>query len=99
MHGTFWFGPLGSNLSHILSANTLTDSDFAFLVPQMIYLLDRNQIISHSVNKSEIHPALSEIAKFISLSIVLARLLSQNFAEGKFSFTVKIYFIIICNRI
>ena len=35
----------------------------------MIYLLDRNQIIFHSVNKSEIHPALSEIAKFISLSI------------------------------
>ena len=35
----------------------------------MIYLLDRNQIISHSVNKSERHPALSEIAKFISLSI------------------------------
>ena len=35
----------------------------------MIYLLDRNQIISHSVNKSEIHPALSETAKFISLSI------------------------------
>ena len=37
----------------------------------MIFLLDRNQIISHSLNKSEIHPALSEIAKFISLSIVL----------------------------
>ena len=36
----------------------------------MIYLLDRTQIISHSVNKSERHPALSEIAKFISLSIV-----------------------------
>ena len=36
----------------------------------MIYLLDRNQIISHSVNKSEIHPALSEIAKFISISIL-----------------------------
>ena len=35
----------------------------------MIYLLDRNQIIFHSVNQSEIHPALSEIAKFISLSI------------------------------
>ena len=35
----------------------------------MIYLLDRNQIISHSVNKSDIHHALSEIAKFISLSI------------------------------
>ena len=38
----------------------------------MIYLLDRNQIISHSVNKSEIHSALSEIAKFISLSIHVA---------------------------
>ena len=38
----------------------------------MIYLLERNQIISHSVNKSERHPALSEIAKFISLSIVNA---------------------------
>ena len=36
----------------------------------MIYLLDRNQIISHSVNQSEIHLALSEIAKFISLSVV-----------------------------
>ena len=35
----------------------------------MINLLDRNQIISESVNKSERHPALSEIAKFISLSI------------------------------
>ena len=35
----------------------------------MIYLLDRNQIISHSVNKSERHPVLSEIAKFISISI------------------------------
>ena len=35
----------------------------------MIDLLDRNPIISHSVNKSEIHPAVSEIAKFISLSI------------------------------
>ena len=35
----------------------------------MIYLLDRNQIISHSVNKSEIHPSLSEIAKLISRSI------------------------------
>ena len=45
------------------------ESDFAFLVPQMIYLLDRNQNFPHSVNKSEIHPALSEIAKFISLSI------------------------------
>ena len=27
----------------------------------MIYLLVRNKIISHSVNKSEIHSALSEI--------------------------------------
>ena len=45
------------------------DSDFVFLVPQMIYLLDRNQIISHSSYKSEIHPALSDITKFISLSI------------------------------
>ena len=66
----FWYGPLGTNLTHILSVNTLTDSDFAFLAHQTIYLLDRNQIISHSVNKSEIHPALSEIAKFISLSII-----------------------------
>ena len=49
----------------------ITDSDFAFLVSHMIYLLDENQIISHSVNKSEIHPALSEITKFISLSIVI----------------------------
>ena len=45
------------------------DSDFAFLVPQIIYLHYRNQIISHLVKTSEIHPALSEIAKFISLSI------------------------------
>ena len=37
----------------------------------MIYLLDRYQIISHSVSKSEIHTALSEIAKFISLSIFI----------------------------
>ena len=41
----------------------------------MIYLqsLDRNQIISHSVNKHEIHvhPALSDIAKFMSLSIYI----------------------------
>ena len=36
----------------------------------MIYVLDGNRIISHSVNKSERHPALSEIAKFISLSII-----------------------------
>ena len=36
----------------------------------MINLLDRNQIISHSFIKSEMHPALSEIAKFISLSII-----------------------------
>ena len=35
----------------------------------MICLLDINQIISHSVNKSEIRPALSEIAKLISLGI------------------------------
>ena len=71
MYGTFWFGPLSTNLTHIYSVNTHTDSDFAFLVPQMIYmyLLDRNQIISHPVNKSERHPALSEIAKFFSLSI------------------------------
>ena len=34
----------------------------------MKYLLNKNQIISHSVNKSEMNPALSEIAKFISLS-------------------------------
>ena len=64
------FGPMGTNIPHILSVNTHTDSDFAFLVPQMIYLLDRNQSISHSVNKSERHHALSEIAKFISLSIL-----------------------------
>ena len=63
--------PWGTNPAHIQSVNTHTDSDFAFLVPQMIYLLDRNQIISRSVNKSERHPALSEIAKFISLSICL----------------------------
>ena len=67
---TFWFGILGTNLTHILSVNTLSDSDSAFLVPQMIHLLDRNQIVSHLVNKSEIHSTLSEIAKFISLSIV-----------------------------
>ena len=36
----------------------------------MIYLLDRNQIFFHSVNKSEIHPVLSEIAKFIFLHIL-----------------------------
>ena len=36
----------------------------------MIYVLDGNRIISHSVNKSERHPALSEIAKFIFLSII-----------------------------
>ena len=36
----------------------------------MIHLLVKYQITSHSVNTSEIHPALSEIAKFISLSIV-----------------------------
>ena len=38
-----------------------------FLVPQMIYLLVKYQIISYSVNKSEMHPSLSKIAKFISL--------------------------------
>ena len=43
----------------------------------MIYLLDRNQIISHSVNKSERHPALSEIAKFISLSICMVVFLTE----------------------
>ena len=42
----------------------------------MIYLLERNQIISHSVNKSERHLALSEITKFISLSIVLVHITS-----------------------
>ena len=42
---------------------------FCVLLPQMIYQLDRNLINSHSVNKPERHPALSEIAKFISLSI------------------------------
>ena len=47
------------------------DSDFAFLVPQIKNLFDKNQIISHSINSPEIHPALSEIAKFISLSIIL----------------------------
>ena len=50
-----------------------------FLVPQMIYLLDRNQIISHSVKKSERHPALSEIAKFISLSIYITALSKLSF--------------------
>ena len=65
-----FLGPLGRNLTLILSVNTLTDSDFAFLTPKMIHLLDRNQIISNSVNKSEIHPALSQIATFISPSIL-----------------------------
>ena len=32
--------------------------------------MTRNQTISHTVNKSEEHPVLSQIAKFISLSIV-----------------------------
>ena len=35
----------------------------------MIYLLGRNHFF-HLVNNSEIHPVLSEIAKFISLSIL-----------------------------
>ena len=43
----------------------------------MIYLLEGNQIISHLVNKSEIYPALSEIAKFISLSIFQRETLSR----------------------
>ena len=47
----------------------LMDSDFAFLIPQRIHLLDRNQIISHSVNKSEIHPALLQIPKFIFITL------------------------------
>ena len=42
---------------------------FAFLILQMIHLLDRYKIISHSANKPEIYPGLSQIAKFISLSI------------------------------
>ena len=38
----------------------------------MIHLFDRCKIIYHSVNKSEIHvrPALSQIAKFISLNML-----------------------------
>ena len=59
---TFWFAPLGTNLTHMKSVNTLTDSDFAF---QMKQLLDRNQIISHMVNKSEIHSTLSELLNLI----------------------------------
>ena len=58
----FWFGASGTNPTHICTVNSLTDSDFAFLIPQMIHLLDRNQIIFHFVNKSEIYPALSHIA-------------------------------------
>ena len=45
----------------------------------MIFLLDRNQIVSNSVYKSEIHHALSEIAKYISLSIVLKIIMSAVF--------------------
>ena len=44
-------------------------SRLAFLTPQMIHLLDRNRIISDPVNKSEIHPALSKLDTFNSLSI------------------------------
>ena len=48
----------------------------------MIDLLDRNQIISHSIKKSEIQPAFSEIAKFISLSIV-TKYLILHFYKGQ----------------
>ena len=58
----------------------------------MIHLLNRNQIISHSINKSERHPALSEIAKFISLSIYLV------FTE-KFFFFILYFFEIYGNRV
>ena len=44
-----------------LSVNTLTYSDFAFLIPQIIHLFDRNQIIYQSVDNSEIHSALPQI--------------------------------------
>ena len=66
-HVLVWTPGYKSN-AHLI-VNILTDSNFAFLVPQMIYLHYRTQIISNLVNTPEIHPALSEIAKFISLSI------------------------------
>ena len=62
----------------------------------MIFLLDRNQTISHTVNKSEIHPALSEIAKFISLSIfchifgILVCNLVMNHCDQERLFMVKV---------
>ena len=65
IHDTFWFVPFGTKPKHIWYINTFMDSDFAFLIPQMIHLLDRNKDISHFVNKSEIYNALSQIAKFI----------------------------------
>ena len=59
----------------------------------MIYLLDRNQIISHPVNRSEIHPALSEIAKFISLSIVRLRKQFCLDFDAYFNYMDKFYFL------
>ena len=54
----------------VWTLSILTDSDFAFLIPDMIHLHEKkNQIISQFVNKSEIYHALSQIAKFISLYI------------------------------
>ena len=63
----------------------------------MIYLLDRNQIIFHLVNKSEIHPALSEIAKFISLSIYMTYifiLTTMTFREGG-TFQIKYFDVLV----
>ena len=60
--------------SHALTTRPVR-SPLAFLIPHMIHLLDRNQIISNSVFKSKIHNALSRIAKFISLSIVFYKVL------------------------
>ena len=60
---------LGRNTMHILPINALTVSHLAFPTPQMMPLLDRNMIISISVNKSEMHPVLSKIAQCNSLRI------------------------------
>ena len=57
--GLVW--TLGTNTMHILPINTLTISHLAFL--------DRNMIISISVNKSVMHPVLSKIAQCNSLRI------------------------------
>ena len=64
----FLFGPLGTNPTHILSVKSLTDSALTLVIPQIIHLLDRNKLCSHSVNKSELLPALSLNEKFVSLS-------------------------------